>query len=116
MNDQNQNPTPDPNTPPPVYRDWREQQKSLAAPSRIQAPEQPLQARQARRQQPDCWFAVTVQVKVLHCEREPLAAAAPPAPRFRVMAEIETAPRTDCSWKSSLFAYRGQRALPQVRP
>ena len=27
MNDQNQNPIPNPNTPPPVYRDWREQRR-----------------------------------------------------------------------------------------
>ena len=28
MNDQNQNPVPDPNTPPPVYHDWREQRRA----------------------------------------------------------------------------------------
>ncbi len=28
MNDQDQNPTPNPNTPPPVYRDWREQRRA----------------------------------------------------------------------------------------
>ena len=28
MNDQNQPPTPDPNTPPPVYRNWREQRRA----------------------------------------------------------------------------------------
>jgi len=28
MNDQNQPPTQDPNTPPPVYRDWREQRRA----------------------------------------------------------------------------------------
>ncbi len=28
MNDQNPNQTPDPNTPPPVYRDWREQRRA----------------------------------------------------------------------------------------
>jgi hypothetical protein len=28
MNDQNQNPIPNPNTPPPVYSDWREQRRA----------------------------------------------------------------------------------------